>query len=181
MTFRPTWKTKNVFYLNLLAVPQSGRFINSSSKQLTEWMKSMSHDSWRCCCVWFTSLLCVLSLFCSLFVVLVFFSLRSYTVLGRLYSSHCKHRKGTVVVFSTKSNKSPVPNNCPFLSLQLKLTPEYLELMKYQAIAANSKIYFGQDIPNMFVEGNSDQSKAAQLPNLPNVQSNSFKDKTKGQ
>lgn len=36
---------------------------------------------------------------------------------------------------------------------QLKLTPEYLELMKYQAIAANSKIYFGQDIPNMFVEG----------------------------
>uniref|UniRef100_A0A674MAT3 Erlin-1 n=1 Tax=Takifugu rubripes TaxID=31033 RepID=A0A674MAT3_TAKRU len=35
----------------------------------------------------------------------------------------------------------------------LKLTPEYLELMKFQAIAANSKIYFGQDIPNMFVEG----------------------------
>uniref|UniRef100_A0A8C6NPB4 Erlin-1 n=1 Tax=Nothobranchius furzeri TaxID=105023 RepID=A0A8C6NPB4_NOTFU len=34
---------------------------------------------------------------------------------------------------------------------QLKLTPEYLELMKYQAIAANSKIYFGQDIPNMFL------------------------------
>uniref|UniRef100_A0A8C5H515 Erlin-1 n=1 Tax=Gouania willdenowi TaxID=441366 RepID=A0A8C5H515_GOUWI len=37
----------------------------------------------------------------------------------------------------------------------LKLTPEYLELMKYQAIAANSKIYFGQDIPNMFVEGHN--------------------------
>ncbi|CAB1312372.1 unnamed protein product [Coregonus sp. 'balchen'] len=37
----------------------------------------------------------------------------------------------------------------------LKLTPEYLELMKYQAIAANSKIYFGQDIPNMFVDGHS--------------------------
>uniref|UniRef100_A0A8C8MND9 Erlin-1 n=1 Tax=Oncorhynchus tshawytscha TaxID=74940 RepID=A0A8C8MND9_ONCTS len=34
---------------------------------------------------------------------------------------------------------------------RLKLTPEYLELMKYQAIAANSKIYFGQDIPNMFL------------------------------
>lgn len=44
---------------------------------------------------------------------------------------------------------------------QLKLTPEYLELMKYQAIAANSKIYFGQDIPNMFVEGvNSPQPKS---------------------
>lgn len=50
--------------------------------------------------------------------------------------------------------------------------------MKFQAIAANSKIYFGQDIPNMFVEGNSDHSKAAQLPNLPNVQSEPAKVKT---
>ncbi|EGW03893.1 Inhibitor of nuclear factor kappa-B kinase subunit alpha [Cricetulus griseus] len=33
-----------------------------------------------------------------------------------------------------------------------KLTPEYLELKKYQAIASNSKIYFGSDIPNMFVD-----------------------------
>uniref|UniRef100_A0A3B4CDE4 Erlin-1 n=1 Tax=Pygocentrus nattereri TaxID=42514 RepID=A0A3B4CDE4_PYGNA len=38
---------------------------------------------------------------------------------------------------------------------RLKLTPEYLELMKYQAIAANSKIYFGQDIPNMFVDNSA--------------------------
>lgn len=27
--------------------------------------------------------------------------------------------------------------------------------MKYQAIAANSKIYFGQDIPNMFVDNSA--------------------------
>ncbi|TRY55409.1 hypothetical protein DNTS_034423 [Danionella cerebrum] len=40
----------------------------------------------------------------------------------------------------------------------LKLTPEYLELMKYQAIAANSKIYFGQDIPNMFVDSSASRS-----------------------
>ncbi|XP_005352640.1 erlin-1 [Microtus ochrogaster] len=33
-----------------------------------------------------------------------------------------------------------------------KLTPEYLELKKYQAIASNSKIYFGSNIPNMFVD-----------------------------
>lgn len=38
------------------------------------------------------------------------------------------------------------------LFLQLKLTPEYLQLMKYKAIASNSKIYFGKDIPNMFVD-----------------------------
>lgn len=35
---------------------------------------------------------------------------------------------------------------------QLKLTPEYLQLMKYKAIASNSKIYFGKDIPDMFVD-----------------------------
>uniref|UniRef100_A0A671XWJ5 ER lipid raft associated 2 n=1 Tax=Sparus aurata TaxID=8175 RepID=A0A671XWJ5_SPAAU len=33
---------------------------------------------------------------------------------------------------------------------KIKLTPEYLQLMKYKAIAANSKIYFGNDIPQMF-------------------------------
>ncbi|XP_018617961.1 erlin-2 isoform X3 [Scleropages formosus] len=35
---------------------------------------------------------------------------------------------------------------------KLKLTPEYLQLMKFKAIAANSKIYFGRDIPHMFVD-----------------------------
>uniref|UniRef100_A0A8C4E5G6 Band 7 domain-containing protein n=1 Tax=Dicentrarchus labrax TaxID=13489 RepID=A0A8C4E5G6_DICLA len=38
---------------------------------------------------------------------------------------------------------------------KLKLTPEYLQLMKYKAIAANSKIYFGNDIPQMFVDSGS--------------------------
>uniref|UniRef100_A0A8C5H8G0 Erlin-1 n=2 Tax=Gouania willdenowi TaxID=441366 RepID=A0A8C5H8G0_GOUWI len=50
----------------------------------------------------------------------------------------------------------------------LKLTPEYLELMKYQAIAANSKIYFGQDIPNMFVEGHNSPPKSPRSPTLSN-------------
>ncbi|GLD66532.1 erlin-1 [Lates japonicus] len=53
---------------------------------------------------------------------------------------------------------------------RLKLTPEYLELMKYQAIAANSKIYFGQDIPNMFVEGTNSLPKSAPSPNLPSAE-----------
>ncbi|XP_023183589.1 erlin-1-like [Xiphophorus maculatus] len=55
-------------------------------------------------------------------------------------------------------------------SLQLKLTPEYLELMKYQAIAANSKIYFGQDIPNMFVEGTNGATKPVPSPILHNAE-----------
>ncbi|POI30518.1 hypothetical protein CIB84_005731 [Bambusicola thoracicus] len=45
---------------------------------------------------------------------------------------------------------------------KLKLTPEYLQLMKYKAIAANSKIYFGKDIPNMFMDYAGSQSKLAE-------------------
>ncbi|XP_063146678.1 erlin-1-like [Candoia aspera] len=37
-------------------------------------------------------------------------------------------------------------------SNKLKLTPAYLELMKYQAIATNSKLYFGSSLPtNLFL------------------------------
>lgn len=37
----------------------------------------------------------------------------------------------------------------------MKLTPEYLQVMKYKAIAANSKIYFGSEIPRMFLDSRS--------------------------
>ncbi|MEQ2186553.1 Erlin-2, partial [Goodea atripinnis] len=63
----------------------------------------------------------------------------------------------------------------------LKLTPEYLELMKYQAIAANSKIYFGQDIPNMFVEGNNGPTKHVPSPTLPDGESDLPKAKRRSQ
>lgn len=35
---------------------------------------------------------------------------------------------------------------------QLLLTPQYIELKKYEAIASNNKIYFGEKIPNIFVD-----------------------------
>jgi len=35
-------------------------------------------------------------------------------------------------------------------SNKMKLTPQYLEYSKYQAIAQNTKIYFGEKIPQMF-------------------------------
>lgn len=35
---------------------------------------------------------------------------------------------------------------------KLLLTKEYLELKKYEALSQNNKIYFGSDIPNMFVQ-----------------------------
>lgn len=83
-----------------------------------------------------------------------------------------------------KNNNPALFTNCCFsflLSRQLKLTPEYLELMKFQAIAANSKIYFGQDIPNMFVEGNNSPPKSGQSPDLPNAQPDLSKLKTERQ
>merc|ERR1712112_39205 len=34
---------------------------------------------------------------------------------------------------------------------RLLLTPEFLELKKIEAISTNNKVYFGPDIPNMFL------------------------------
>ncbi|CAH2274624.1 erlin-2 isoform X1 [Pelobates cultripes] len=53
----------------------------------------------------------------------------------------------------------------------LKLTPEYLQLIKYQAIAANSKIYFGKDIPEMFM----DSTSTAQQQPIPEILEDPFK------
>ncbi|XP_027758915.1 LOW QUALITY PROTEIN: erlin-1-like [Empidonax traillii] len=53
---------------------------------------------------------------------------------------------------------------------KLKLTPEYLELMKYQAIAANSKLYFGDRIPGVFLDSCAFQQaspRTAQEPAFP--------------
>ncbi|XP_062874152.1 erlin-2 [Trichomycterus rosablanca] len=38
---------------------------------------------------------------------------------------------------------------------KFKLTPQYLQLIKFQSIAANNKIYFGTDIPKVFVDSGS--------------------------
>ncbi|GBN10518.1 Erlin-2-B [Araneus ventricosus] len=42
---------------------------------------------------------------------------------------------------------------------KLLLTPEYLELKKLEAISQNSKIYFGTDIPTMFMDSSHDSSR----------------------
>ncbi|XP_037086491.1 erlin-1-like [Pollicipes pollicipes] len=44
---------------------------------------------------------------------------------------------------------------------KMLLTPEFLELRRYEAIAANSKVYFGSHIPNMFIENAAVQPAAA--------------------
>ncbi|XP_015794698.1 erlin-2-B [Tetranychus urticae] len=46
---------------------------------------------------------------------------------------------------------------------QLLFTPEYMQIKKYESIAANTKIYFGNSLPHMFVDGTSgDKIKAAE-------------------
>lgn len=35
---------------------------------------------------------------------------------------------------------------------KLLLTPQFLELKRYEAISSNNKIYFGKDIPSMFID-----------------------------
>lgn len=37
-----------------------------------------------------------------------------------------------------------------FFKIQVKLTTQYLELMKYEALAKNTKIYFGESIPKIW-------------------------------
>ena len=36
--------------------------------------------------------------------------------------------------------------------LQLKLTSEYLELKRYEAVGRMTKVYYGPSIPNVFIE-----------------------------
>ncbi|KAK1333549.1 hypothetical protein QTO34_005934 [Cnephaeus nilssonii] len=55
------------------------------------------------------------------------------------------------------AHKYATSNKCPDASAPVcphtaQIDPEYLELRRYQAIASNSKIYFGSNIPSMFVD-----------------------------
>lgn len=36
---------------------------------------------------------------------------------------------------------------------RLLLTKEYIELKKYEAVAKNNKVYYGTEIPSMFIHG----------------------------
>ncbi|KAI5088088.1 erlin-2 precursor [Silurus meridionalis] len=52
-------------------------------------------------------------------------------------------------------NPPATPPSAPPSAWQKKLTPEYLQMMRHKAIAANSKIYFGSEIPRMFLDSRS--------------------------
>ena len=43
---------------------------------------------------------------------------------------------------------------------QMKLTQEYLELMRIEAISKNNKIFYGPDIPSVFIESEFFQKSA---------------------
>merc|ERR1719476_336211 len=46
---------------------------------------------------------------------------------------------------------------------KLLLTPSFLELKKIEAMSVNNKVYFGPDIPNMFL---GDREDARETPRL---------------
>lgn len=46
---------------------------------------------------------------------------------------------------------------------KLKLTPEYLQQMKFNAIAANTKIFFGPSIPSVFMDSNLFTGKTSRI------------------
>lgn len=48
---------------------------------------------------------------------------------------------------------------------KMLLTKEFLELKKFEAIASNNKIYFGTDIPNMFVDHSLEHDRLLEKPN----------------
>jgi len=62
---------------------------------------------------------------------------------------------------------------------KVKLTPEYLEMIRLLSIANNTKIYFGNSIPQMFLEtvssakGKSDHTGGSasnvNIPKMPNI------------
>merc|ERR1712098_877952 len=42
---------------------------------------------------------------------------------------------------------------------KLKLTKEYLEMLKFQSLAQNTKVYYGNNIPNMFFDMQPEKDK----------------------
>merc|ERR1719219_1314498 len=46
---------------------------------------------------------------------------------------------------------------------KLLLSPEYLQLKKIEAMSVNNKVYFGPDIPNMFINEREDARDTARL------------------
>lgn len=68
---------------------------------------------------------------------------------------------------------------------RLLLTPQYLELRKFESIASNNKVYFGNDIPKMFMQGgcNSDtkSNEKQHVESLAQALSNNESDDLKQQ
>ena len=49
----------------------------------------------------------------------------------------------------------------------MRLTDEYLELKKYEAIGANAKMYFGDKLPSMFITDQPATAATAPVSQTP--------------
>ena len=59
-----------------------------------------------------------------------------------------------------------LPPSRPLPPPKLKLTPEFLKLMRYQAITSNTKLYFGPNIPNFFLRDDGTSPQTSDTPPL---------------
>lgn len=49
---------------------------------------------------------------------------------------------------------------------KILLTREYLEIKKYESLSQNNKIYYGSDIPQMFIHGGCSKEDVNHVENL---------------
>ena len=56
---------------------------------------------------------------------------------------------------------------CSIVSLQLKLTEEFLTLKRYEAITNNAKFYFGEKLPTMLLRDGADPLTVASAMRPP--------------
>lgn len=66
---------------------------------------------------------------------------------------HLDRQKSRTDAEFYQSKKQAEANN-------LLLTPQYLELKKYEALAKNNKVFYGNSIPNMFFQGGCASEKS---------------------
>jgi len=57
------------------------------------------------------------------------------------------------------------------------ITPEYLELKRIEAIGSNNKVYFGADIPKMFLDGGANPNSAAAVTGATSASGDQKKNK----
>ena len=96
---------------------------------------------------------------------------RGSVVYMELFEDDTHYNSPPLPQFSSASPHPSFPTSfpsCPSLlpPPKLKLTLEFLKLMRYQAITSNTKLYFGPNIPNFFLRDDGTSPQTSNTPPL---------------